>query len=195
MRELGIEENTLIFFTSDNGPWFEGSAGPFRGRKGQSYEGGFHVPMIARWPGRIPAGTECGVPMMNIDLYPTILSAAGVKAPKDRIVDGRNILPVLAGQKMKSPHEALFYYHYDLLEGVRVGKWKYFRKLNRYVWPVPLDGRGHSQQAGQRPDGQPLAAALRSRTRSGRELQCHRHLPGRGQKTRSNDAAMGGGNG
>jgi arylsulfatase A len=149
LQEMGLEENTLIFFTSDNGPWFEGSAGPYRGRKGQSYEGGFHVPMIARWPGRIPAGTECGVTLMNIDLYPTILSVAGTDPPKDRIVDGRNILPMLMGQASKSPHEALFFYHYDLLEGVRVGKWKYFRKLNRYVWPVPLDAAAIPNKLGK----------------------------------------------
>lgn len=149
LQELGIEENTLIFFTSDNGPWFEGSAGPFRGRKGQSYEGGFHVPMIARFPGRIPAGTVCGVPLMNIDLYPTILSVAGENPPKDRVIDGRNILPVLTGQKIESPHKALFFYHFDLLEGVRVGKWKYFRKLNRYVWPVPLDAAAIPNKLGK----------------------------------------------
>ncbi|MBI9087312.1 MAG: sulfatase [Desulfobacterales bacterium] len=148
LREKGIEENTLIFFTSDNGPWFEGSAGPYRGRKGQSYEGGFHVPMIARWPNHIPAGSECAVPLMNIDLYPTILSVAGADRPGDRVIDGRNILPILTGQKSQSPHEALFYYHYDLLEGVRVGKWKYFRKLNRYVWPVPLDSAAIANRLG-----------------------------------------------
>ncbi|MBU2512809.1 sulfatase [bacterium] len=137
--EMGVEQNTLIFFTSDNGPWYEGSAGPYRGRKGQSYEGGFRVPMIASWPGHIPAGSICSQPMMNIDLYPTILPLAGAELPKDRIVDGRNIMNLLTGQGEKSPHEALFFYHYDLLEGVRVGKWKYFRRINRYTWPVPLD--------------------------------------------------------
>ena len=149
LQEMKIEENTLIFFTSDNGPWFEGSAGPYRGRKGQSYEGGFHVPMIARWPGRIPAGSQCHTPLMNIDLYPTILSVAGADQPKDRIIDGRDILPMLTGEASRSPHEALFYYHYDLLEGVRVGKWKYFRKLNRYVWPIPLDAAAIPNKLGR----------------------------------------------
>jgi arylsulfatase A len=139
LRETGADDNTLVFFTSDNGPWFEGSAGPYRGRKGQSYEGGFHVPMIARWPAGLPAGTECQEPWMNIDLYPTILSLAGVPLPEDRIVDGRNILDLIAGRESQSPHDALFFYHFDQLEGIRVGQWKYFRRLNRYVWPIPLD--------------------------------------------------------
>jgi uncharacterized sulfatase len=139
LRETGTDDNTLVFFTSDNGPWFEGSAGPYRGRKGQSYEGGFHVPMIARWPAGLPAGTECQEPWMNIDLYPTILSLAGVPLPEDRIVDGRNVLDLIAGRESRPPHDALFFYHYDQLEGIRVGQWKYFRRLNRYVWPIPLD--------------------------------------------------------
>jgi uncharacterized sulfatase len=139
LRETGADDNTLVFFTSDNGPWFEGSAGPYRGRKGQSYEGGFHVPMIARWPAGLPTGTECQEPWMNIDLYPTILSLAGVPLPEDRIVDGRNVLDLIAGRESQSPHDALFFYHYDQLEGIRVGQWKYFRRLNRYVWPIPLD--------------------------------------------------------
>jgi len=139
LQEMGVAENTLIFFTSDNGPWFEGSAGPYRGRKGQSYEGGFHVPMIVRWPGKIPSGSQCPALLMNIDIYPTILSLAGVELPSDRIIDGRDMTDQLTGQSDESPHEALFFHHYDLLEGVRAGRWKYFSKLNRYVWPIPLD--------------------------------------------------------
>jgi len=139
LTEMGVEDNTLVIFTSDNGPWFEGSAGPYRGRKGQSYEGGFRVPMIASWPGRIPSGSVSSQQMMNIDFYPTILSLAGVDLPTDRIIDGRNVMDLLSGKAKKSPHDALFFYHYDLLEGVRVGNWKYFRRVNRYTWPVPLD--------------------------------------------------------
>ena len=139
LQETGVADNTLVFFTSDNGPWFEGSAGPFRGRKGQSYEGGFHVPMIVRWPGGLPAGKECREPWMNIDLYPTILNLAGAALPEDRVIDGRDILGLLSGRKTRSPHEALFFYHYDQLEGIRSGRWKYLRRINRYVWPVPLD--------------------------------------------------------
>jgi len=133
LAELGLDDDTWVIFTSDNGPWYEGSAGGFRGRKGQSMEGGFRVPMIARAPGRIRPGA------VYIDFYPTLLGLAGGKAPTDRIIDGKDILGLLTGEAKKSPHEALFFYHFDALEGVRVGKWKYMRRVNRYVWPIPLD--------------------------------------------------------
>jgi arylsulfatase A-like enzyme len=139
LKENGLEESTLIFFTSDNGPWYEGSAGHFRGRKGQTYEGGFRVPCIARWPGKIPQGETNSVALMNIDLFPTFLTLAGVRLPEDRIIDGCNIFNHLAGIETASPHEALYFYHYDLLEGVRSGNWKYIRKTNRYVWPIAMD--------------------------------------------------------
>ena len=149
IEEMGAAGSTIVFFTSDNGPWFEGSAGPFRGRKGQSYEGGFHVPMIARWPGRIPAGSIFSEPLMNIDIYPTVLSLAGVPLPADRVIDGRDMIDQLTGKATVSPHEALYFYHYDLLEGVRAGRWKFFRKLNRYVWPIPLDAAAIPNKLGK----------------------------------------------
>lgn len=139
LSELGIDDNTLVIFTSDNGPWFEGSPGGLRGRKGQSQEGGFRVPMIGRFPGRIPGGRVCRAPAMNIDFYPTLLGLAGVGLPTDRIIDGRDIMGLFTGELAESPHEALFFYHFNTLEGVRSGKWKYLRRINRYVWPVPLD--------------------------------------------------------
>ncbi len=139
LRRKGLEQNTLIIFTSDNGPWYEGSAGPFRGRKGQSYEGGFRVPFVAAWPGRIPAGRVSSAAMMNLDLYPTLFGLAGVGLPGDRVIDGKNIAGVLSGASNASPHDAIYFYHYDLLEGVRAGQWKYFDKMNRYVWPIAMD--------------------------------------------------------
>ncbi len=110
-----------------------------RGRKGQSYEGGFRAPFIARWPGQIPAGRADDTPLINLDIFPTLLHLAGVGAPDDRIIDGKNIAGILTGRDMRRPHEALYFYHYDLLEGVRAGRWKYFEKTNRYVWPIALD--------------------------------------------------------
>jgi len=139
LRRKGIEGNTLVFFTSDNGPWYEGSAGNLRGRKGQSYEGGFRAPFIARWPGRIPACRVDDTPLINLDIFPTLLHLAGVGIPDDRIVDGKNIAGLLTGRDTRQPHEAIYFYHYDLLEGVRAGRWKYFEKTNRYVWPIALD--------------------------------------------------------
>jgi arylsulfatase A len=139
LERNGLADNTLVIFTSDNGPWFEGSPGALRGRKGQSYEGGFRVPFIARWPGHVPQGGVRSEPVMNLDLFPTLLALAGLEPPRDRIIDGHDVTTLLAGGELSSPHEAIFFYHYDLLEGVRAGRWKYIHKTNRYVWPVPLD--------------------------------------------------------
>lgn len=150
LRAQGIEQNTLILFTSDNGPWYEGSPGAFRGRKGQSYEGGFRVPFIAKWPGHIRPGTVSSEPAVNLDIFPTLLSVAGVKHPVDRVVDGKSIEGLLSGKNPRSPHDAIYFYHYDQLEGIRLGNWKYFRKLNRYVWPIPLDAESLPDAMGKK---------------------------------------------
>jgi len=134
----GLDRNTIVLFTSDNGPWYDGSPGILRGRKGQSFEGGFRVPLIARWPGRIPAGV-CSRPSMNIDLFPTLLALAGLELPADRIIDGKSIWGLLSGKEKKSPHDALFFFHLNELEGVRAGRWKYFRHINTYTFPLPMD--------------------------------------------------------
>ncbi|MBN1532776.1 MAG: sulfatase [Spirochaetes bacterium] len=135
----GLDRDTLVIFTSDNGPWYDGSAAPFRGRKGQSFDGGYRVPMIARWPGRIPAGRTCEAASMNIDFFPTFLAMAGLLPPEDRIVDGRDITGLLTGRETISPHEALYFFHHNELEGVRCDDWKYFRQIHTYTWPLPLD--------------------------------------------------------
>ncbi len=150
LKERNIDQNTLIFFTSDNGPWYEGSSGIFRGRKGQSHEGGFRVPFIAKWPGYIQPGTVSSEPVVNLDIFPTLLSLAGIEQPSDRIIDGNSIESLLSGRSDKSPHDAVYFYHYGQLEGVRSGKWKYLRKLNRYVWPVPLDAEALPDAMGKK---------------------------------------------
>ena len=139
LRELNIEQNTIIFFASDNGPWYEGSPGVHRGRKGQSYEGGFRVPFIVKWPGHIRPGQVSSELAVNLDIFPTLLTLAGIEHPSDRVIDGKSIEGLLSGRETVSPHDIVYFYHYDQLEGVRFGKWKYLRRLNRYVWPVPLD--------------------------------------------------------
>ncbi|MDE0105189.1 MAG: sulfatase [Bryobacterales bacterium] len=98
LAERGLLERTLILFTSDNGPWYQGSPGQRRGRKANTFDGGHAVPMVASWEGRIPASTEIDVPAMTIDLFPTILAAAGIPLPKDRRIDGRDLMPLLAGR-------------------------------------------------------------------------------------------------
>ena len=139
LKRNSLDQNTLVLFTSDNGPWYNGSPGSLRGRKGQSFEGGYRVPMIARWPGRIQEGSVCHAPSMGIDFFPTFLHLAGLDLPDDRTIDGKNILKLLTGESAQSPHDALFFVHHNELEGVRAGKWKYFRYVNSYVYPVPQD--------------------------------------------------------
>jgi arylsulfatase A-like enzyme len=123
IKALGLDERTLVVFTSDNGPWYGGSTGGLRGMKGTSWEGGYRVPFIARWPGRLPAGVvrdEIGVTM---DVFSTALAAAGVEPPPGRVIDGKDLLPVLAGAA-KSPHEVIFGHQGAQLATVRDGRWK-----------------------------------------------------------------------
>ena len=139
LERNNLVRDTIIIFTSDNGAWFNGSTGGLRGRKGQSYEGGFRVPMLAWWPGRIPAGSVCREPAMNIDFFPTCLALAGLTLPTDRIIDGKDISGLLEGKGKQSPHEALFFFHHNEIEGVRAGEWKYFQRINHDVYPVYTD--------------------------------------------------------
>lgn len=139
LEQHGLTEDTVVVFTSDNGPWYQGSPGPLRGRKGQSYEGGHRVPFIVRWPGRIEAGTTTHEPAMNIDLFPTFLALAGLSLPKDRIIDGKSMVALWTVPQSKSSHELFYFYHQGELEGIRTGSWKFFRTINHYVWPLPLN--------------------------------------------------------
>jgi len=124
----GIRERTLVLFTSDNGPWHEGNPGYHRGRKALTFEGGQRVPMIACWPGVIPAGKKVDAPSMNIDFLPTILDILGIPLPDDRIIDGRSIWPVLKGDATDSPHDVLHYFWGKKLLAARKGRWKYHVK-------------------------------------------------------------------
>jgi len=142
LQEEGIAENTLLLLTSDNGPWYQGSAGALRGRKGQSYEGGFRVPFIAVWPGQLDAGVVLDTPAMNIDIFPTLLHAAGLKNPLDRTIDGIDLLALMrqeADATRQAQERPLFFFHEFDVEAVRVGNWKLIRGMNNYVWPVPMD--------------------------------------------------------
>lgn len=139
LAERGLLENTLVFFSSDNGPWFSGSNGGLRGHKGEPLEGGNRVPAIAQWPGHIPAGEVIMEPTMSIDLFPTLLGLAGLDLPRDRTIDGRDIGGLLSGRESESPHDALFFFNANVIDGVRSGHWKYYRWVNQYMWPLPLD--------------------------------------------------------
>jgi uncharacterized sulfatase len=139
LHRARVAENTLVVVTSDNGPWFEGSPGALRGRKGQSYEGGFRVPFIAWWPGRIAAGAVSDVPAMNIDLFPTFLRLAGLTLPADRVIDGVDLWPVFTDAQTGLGERPLFFFHDYDVEAMRVGPWKYIGRNSHYVWPAPLD--------------------------------------------------------
>ena len=126
--ELGLDRNTLVIFTSDNGPntGKGGSAGPLKGGKGSTLEGGVRVPFVARWPETIPKGTESDEPITGMDLLPTLTRLAGGDVPNDRVIDGKDVWPLLAGEPdAKSPHEAVFYLRGRGIQGIRVGDWKY----------------------------------------------------------------------
>ena len=150
LQRHGIDEQTLVLFTSDNGPWLTygthgGSAGGLREGKHTVFEGGVRVPFLARWPGRIPANSVCDVPVMNIDLLPTLAALAGAPLP-DQPIDGRDVRPLLFGTPgAASPHEAYFFYQgRNALHAVRSGDWKLVfphRSLTTQGEPRRTDGR------------------------------------------------------
>lgn len=123
IEALGLEEKTLVLFTSDNGPWFGGSTGGLRGMKSRTWEGGIRVPLIARWPGRIPAGHVSDALAGTIDVLPTVLKLAAIPLPQDRTIDGRDIWPLLTSQSV-SLHEAIYAMGGPRLMTVRSGRWK-----------------------------------------------------------------------
>ncbi len=127
----GLEDNTWVIFTSDNGPWLAygnhaGSTGGLREGKGTSWEGGVREPCIMRFPGRIPAGSVSDTPVMAIDLLPTAASVCGAELPR-RKIDGRNIWPLLSGEAAGiADHPYFFYYRVNELQAVRQGDWKLY---------------------------------------------------------------------
>jgi arylsulfatase A-like enzyme len=139
LADANLDDKTLVLFTSDNGPWYEGSTGGHRGRKFEVFEGGFRVPLIARWPGTVPAGVRVRAPAMNIDLFSTSLDAAGVPPPPDRVIDGRSLLPLLRGEARKV-HARLYFFHRTHLWAMREGDFKFHRNheiahVNLFPWP------------------------------------------------------------
>jgi len=132
LDDHGLARDTIVIFTSDNGPWLSygdhaGDAGPFREGKGTCWEGGVRVPCIVRWPGKLPAGSESDAMLMTIDLFPTIARLAGAGRPA-LAIDGLDVWPLLAGEPgATNPHDAyLFYYEQGQLQAVAGGdgRWK-----------------------------------------------------------------------
>ncbi|MHC4249623.1 MAG: sulfatase-like hydrolase/transferase [Planctomycetota bacterium] len=138
--ELGLRENTLVVYTTDNGPWnqpayykkkkghppgsvFWGDSGPLRNGKGSCYEGGSRAPCIVRWPGKVPANAESDAVFATIDLLPTFAKLAGFEVPDDRVIDGVDQTDLLLGRSTEGARDTYFYQG----NGVREGKWKYLK--------------------------------------------------------------------
>jgi uncharacterized sulfatase len=124
LKELDLLDNTLILFTSDNGAWWEGSNGDFRGAKGSTWDAGYRVGLIASLPGRIEPGLKTDALSANIDLLPTIAAATGTPLADDADLDGKNLLPLLSGDTRRSPHDYFYYFNNEELAGIRDGRWK-----------------------------------------------------------------------
>jgi arylsulfatase A len=124
LRDLKIDDNTLVLFTSDNGGTRNASNAPLRGFKASTLEGGMREPTLARWPGKVPAGATCDAVTANLDVLPTFVKLAGGAVPADRAIDGKDIWPILSGRSKESPHEAFYYFNGNKLEAVRCGPWK-----------------------------------------------------------------------
>ncbi len=137
--ELGLGDNTLVIFTTDNGPWHNmqdilrqkhngavawGSSGPLREGKGSTWEGGMRVPCIVRWPGHVPGGRESNAIFATVDLLPTFAKLTGYEAPGDRIIDGVDQTDLLMGKSQAGARDHLYYFCKNSLHGVRKGKWK-----------------------------------------------------------------------
>lgn len=135
LKQCGLDENTLVIFTSDNGAQerFGGTNRPLRGEKGTTYEGGFRVPCIMRWPARIPANQENDELVTSMDLLPTLASYCGYEVPKDRIIDGHDVTDILEGQSIASPTEVFYYYQKQQLQAVRWRNWKYHLPLQERI--------------------------------------------------------------
>ncbi len=124
LKDTGIDENTIVLFTTDNGPaGRKGSAKPLRGGKGKTLEGGMRVPAVIRWPNVIPAGSNTDELLTAMDVLPTFAKLSGAELPNDLVIDGRDMMPVLLNGAA-SPHEYFFYVHWGDLEGVRWKSWK-----------------------------------------------------------------------
>ena len=144
LKRNGIDRNTLVIVTSDNGPWFEGDTGGLHDRKGGGgFDGGYRVPFIARFPGTIAAGRTSNGIAMGIDIFPTVLAYAGIAPPTDRVIDGKDIRSLLMGGKT-SPHDHLLLFNNEDIAAVRTQRWKMVVKANYRTYDVPLSLFGYS---------------------------------------------------
>jgi arylsulfatase A len=153
LRELDLDRHTLVIFTSDNGPWFEGSSGGLRDRKGGSaFDGGYRVPFIACYPGVIPAGLRVDSIVSGIDLLPTFCAMAGRPLPSNVVLDGRDIEDVLR-HGAASPHDEIVLFDNETVVGIRTQQWKYIDAgYYRSFGLVPYSARGYTELYDMRAD-------------------------------------------
>ena len=137
--DLGLRDNTIVMFLSDNGPWNNmqknlrrkhngavawGSSGPLREGKGSTYEGGLRVPCIVRWPGHVPSGRDNDAILASIDLMPTLANIAGYQVPEDRVIDGVDQTDLLLGKSEAGARDNYYYFSRNEMHAVRKGRWK-----------------------------------------------------------------------
>lgn len=145
LKTLGIDRDTLVMFSSDNGPWFEGSTGGLRQRKGGAgYDGGYRVPFIARWPKTIRPNIRSDALSMGIDLLPTCCALAGVPVPAGVVLDGKDLSAVLL-RGAASPHDELVLFQGEEVVGIRTQKWKHVNADLYQDYFILLDDRGYPQ--------------------------------------------------
>jgi arylsulfatase A-like enzyme len=125
LEEFNLRDKTLIIFTSDNGPWHEGNPGFHRGRKGLPFEGGQRVPFIASYIGKLPKGITINEMAMNTDIFPTVLTLINIPLPGDRIIDGKDLMPLLSGLSLETPHKYLYYHWGPKVLAIRDRDYKY----------------------------------------------------------------------
>lgn len=147
LDRAGAAEKTLVLVTSDNGPWFQGSAGGTRGRKLDIFEGGMRVPLLVRWPGHVPAGVLRDEVVIGIDVLPTVLEFAGLPLPEDRTIDGKSLAGLLTNGEAPE-RDGIYYYQLGVLKAVRSGDFKYHVRHgvpfgNPMDWPWgPMSRKG-----------------------------------------------------
>jgi arylsulfatase A len=141
LKANGLDENTLVMLTSDHGPWYQGSAGNLKKRKGDTFEGGVRVPFIARFPGQIPRGSVNSGLASNMDILPTLARICSAPLPANAI-DGIDIWPLLAGTADEIERDVLLYFDGWYLQCARLGKWKlHLTRYNAAAWgPAPPEG-------------------------------------------------------
>ncbi len=142
VKAAGKDRDTIIIFTSDNGPWWEGSAGNRRGNKGGSFEGGYAVPLAVRWPGNIRPGVHSSAIAMNIDFLPTLAKLAGAALPASEALDGRDIWALFEGSP-KSPHETLLFFANDQIAAIRNQQYRLVVSAYYLTYFAPLEKAGY----------------------------------------------------